>query len=100
MKFIGYITTTIIVIFLSAIFSGYVLSVLWGWFILPVFDAPTLTISSAIGLSIVVGFIARDYPEENNKGDSPSDILGKAILKAAIKPLMVLLVGWIVTLFM
>ena len=28
----------------SWIYSGYVLSILWGWFIVPVFNAPALTI--------------------------------------------------------
>lgn len=39
------------------ILSGYVLSVLWGWFIVPTFGLPLLTIPVAIGVMLVVAYL-------------------------------------------
>jgi hypothetical protein len=41
---------------LLSLYSGYVLSVLWGWFIVSTFDAPNLSIIEAIGICLIVGF--------------------------------------------
>jgi len=37
-----------------AILRGWVLSILWGWFMVPVFGLPALGIAQAIGVGLVV----------------------------------------------
>ena len=41
----------------STIFCGWVLKILWGWFIVPTFGLPILSIPSAIGFSLVIRYV-------------------------------------------
>jgi hypothetical protein len=45
-----------IIIVPLAIWNGAVISILWGWFIVPL-GAPPLTVAHAIGVSLLIGFI-------------------------------------------
>lgn len=85
----------------SSIFGGYALSVLWGWFVVPTFGAPTLGIVPAIGIAIVVGYLTHQMNECKKEED---DDLGAKITKLVVitlgKPAFALFFGWIVHLFM
>jgi hypothetical protein len=41
----------------STLFTGYVLSVLWGWFVVPVFHVQQLSIHYAYGLSLLISVL-------------------------------------------
>jgi len=98
MKVLGYIFTVLIVMFISATYSGYALSVLWGWFIVPTFDIPAISIPTAIGIALVIGFVSKsDQTTDGSK--SFADSLGELVVKAFLKPSIALLIGWVVTLF-
>lgn len=78
------------------VFNGFVLKVLWGWFIAPKFQLPTLSLASAIGLGIVVGFLtSHSYPEEKELGDRISRIVAHNL----IIPTFALLAGWVTHFF-
>jgi hypothetical protein len=99
MKVIGYITTFLVTIVLANIWSGYALSILWKWFIVPPFGAPQLTIGYAIGLALIWRFLERDeYRPESE--DSFGKKLFSAVIKATVKPALFLMLGWVVTCFM
>lgn len=85
--FLGVAVTVVI----STIFSGYALSVLWGWFIAPVFHLPQLSIPVAIGLALVVGFMTKQV--NWNDGDEKGY---KELVCSLVKPAFALLIGWIV----
>jgi hypothetical protein len=78
----------------SAILNGWVLSVMWGWFIVPVFAAPTLRIPYAIGLALVFGMLAH----QSRKSEHTPDV-GESLMESLLLPLFVLGIGWIVKLF-
>ena len=85
----------------SSIFNGYVLSVLWGWFIVPVFSLPELTVVPAIGIAIVVSYLTYQYNEsDDDDNKSFGEKMAKLIAMAILRPLFVLFLGWIVHLFM
>lgn len=98
MKVIGYITTFLVTIVLSALWSGYVLSVLWRWFVVPPFGAPALSVGYAIGIASVVGYLTQPY-KSNADDKTRSALLAEGVAVAAIKPAFALLFGWVVTLF-
>jgi putative Mn2+ efflux pump MntP len=76
--------------------NGFVLSRLWEWFIVSVFDWPSLNIVQAIGVSIVVSFLTHQNIEQpKNKEQTTTDIVVK-ILVALGTPWLTMLVGWIV----
>lgn len=88
----------------SAIWRGYVFSVLWGWFVVPFgtmagVTIPLLSIPLAIGLAMVVSFLSYQY--HYSKDDrSPGDKITAAVSMALFYPALVLLCGWVVTLFL
>lgn len=43
--------------------KGFVLAVLWGWFLSPVFQIPEPSVLSCIGLLLVVGYIRGKFSD-------------------------------------
>lgn len=85
--------------FVSAIINGYTFSVLWGWFIVPTFGVPNLSIASAIGITLGASILTQQTQyEKEDPGFGIKIVIrsGKLILKA----LVVLIIGWIVHQFM
>lgn len=82
---------------LTSMWRGYVLMVLWRWFMVPAFHLPSLTLTLAIGLSLIVGYLTHHTP---TKDDDDSPDFGRLVCLALIYPAFALLVGWLVTLFM
>ena len=85
----------ITIIAFAAILRGYVLSVLWSWFVIPTFSLPPLSIPVAIGIGLILAFTT--HQTSIKKEDKSA---GERFADAIINPLMLLLIGWIVTLFM
>lgn len=100
MKIIGYITTFVVTIVLSTLWSGYVLSVLWRWFVVPPFGAPALSVGYAIGIASVVGYLTQPYKSSKADEKTWSALLAEGVAVAALKPAFALLFGWVVTLFL
>lgn len=95
---------TAIFVPIEILLGGWVLSVLWGWFIVPTFGAPALNIVPAIGLSVMIRVC---LTQRVSGGESDAGMVkdGKMVRVArAIVPPAVLLyclfIGWIVHLFM
>jgi len=80
-----------------AILQGWVLTILWSWFIVPTFHAPELSIAVAIGLTLVVGMFKEI--KINTKEKSSDEKLTEAIA-VVIMPFVFLFLGWIVHSFM
>ena len=100
MKYLGYITAFIMFLVLSSVYSGYALSILWDWFVVPTLNLEPISIPIAIGLAIVVSYLTNhtDSTQENN-GDTFSEILLNLIGRTLVKPTMALFIGWVVTFF-
>jgi len=79
--------------------NGWVLSVLWGWFIVPQFGVDPLSIPVAIGISTVVGMIAKADTWNLAKREMDNPAI-EAVAVAILSPLFALAFGWIITLFM
>ncbi len=75
------------------IFEGYALSILWGWFVVPTFGAPELSIPVAIGIAIPIGMMTKNItPTQDGKA-------GEQFAQAILRPLFALGCGWIVLQF-
>ncbi len=72
---------------------GLVLSLLWGWFIVPL-GLPAINIFHAYGLALLVGLFGNSPQSE--KG-SQKDLLIKAAAENISAPLGALLMGWIIS---
>ena len=73
------------------LWNGFVLMKLWGWFMVPQFGLPVLSLSGAIGVGMVVSFLIHRVNHEKE--------LTEIIVAVVTFPALALLAGWIVTLF-
>ncbi|HEY4515210.1 MAG TPA: hypothetical protein VJJ22_03585 [Candidatus Paceibacterota bacterium] len=74
--------------------NGAALMLLWGWFMVPTFSLPSLSLSQAIGVGIVISFLAQPYIPKDEDGRNES------IVHDIIVPFLATLIGWIVHQFM
>lgn len=75
-------------------FSGLTLSVLWGWFVAPLFALPALSIAQAYGLALVVRAARGAWNYEKSK-EGPSSVIAKAFFVPPLVCGLMLLIGWI-----
>jgi hypothetical protein len=100
------IFSVVFLMIFASIFNGYVLSVLWGWFVVPTFGAPTLGVAPAIGIALVVGYMTHQMRDrifrDEDKKEEPNfrQIMARGTAFAILKPSNALFFGWIVHLFM
>ncbi len=86
----------VLIIAIAAVWSGLVLSILWGWFAVPTFGLPPLSIPAAIGVSMIASYLTYQY---GLKAEDDKDAT-KALMNVALRPLVALMVGWVVHQFM
>jgi hypothetical protein len=82
----------IVLLVVSSIWSGYVLSILWSWFMVTTFGLPELSIPQAIGLSLILGYFHRATTKEQDPAAALAVVL--------VSPLIFLMIGWVVKGFM
>ena len=85
---------------ISSVLNGWVLSILWGWFFVPVLDLPQLSTIQAIGIAMVVSYLTYQHIESDSSKDDTTTALVKAFFMAIFRPLLTLLFAWIVHMFM
>lgn len=80
-------------VILGAITNGFALTVLWRWFVMPLFEVHALSIAHAIGLSLLVGmFGSSDYKSQDDTASAIFHIFWVVIGR----PAFALAAGWIV----
>lgn len=82
----------------TAMMNGLALTVLWRWFVMPVFSLPPLTIPQALGIALVVAFLTHQ-----TESDGHSDGIQRWVnflYGGLIRPLFALGLGAIYLLFM
>jgi hypothetical protein len=81
----------------SAVWRGYVLSILWGWFAIPAFGLPALSIPFAIGISLITSMLTSSRSgREAEKPMTPAERFWNAFGSIVLGPALVLVIGWIV----
>jgi hypothetical protein len=79
----------------SAVLRGYVLKVLWGWFIVPQFHVAPLRIPVALGISGLVALLTADTSSKHESRES-----WESLVIAVFISLFAWGMGWIYQLFM
>jgi hypothetical protein len=88
------VTLFIVYIAVVAILQGFVLKVLWGWFLVKSLHAPNISVAAAIGISLVVGMLTIPYQRR-----SEEEYI-EMMIHEAYNPILILVIGFIVHLFM
>lgn len=99
MEFIIAMSAVAGLLILGTIWRGYVFSILWGWFAVPIFGLPVLSIPAAIGIATLVSFLVwqhQHHEDSRPDGQKFASAAGMVIFYPAAS----LLVGWVVTLFL
>lgn len=93
---LGLVIGCIVGLALFCIYNAWVLTILWGWFIVPL-GVKSLSIAHAYGFTLVIGLILsnRGVKENKDKEDWTSSIIVWILL-----PAVSLLFGWIAVGFM
>lgn len=89
----------LVILIASVILSGFVLQLLWSWFVVPTFDAPSLTIPAAIGLSCVVTYLTNEGNTANQQKENMDEAVIRLLTFAIGRPVMYLGIGWVIHLF-
>ena len=98
MRGFGFICASAIVTFLSILYEGYALSVLWKWYIVSHFGLLALTIPVAIGITLMLRLVTtqinlNDLKEALDNGNAANLLF--SICMGAFKPTLFLVLGWI-----
>lgn len=98
MKFIGAIVTTVALIAWGLVASLFVAGKIWGWFMIPFFNAPELTIPLYFGLGF---FFALYMPKSPGITDETTynQLLLRAFIYVTINRAVILFFAWIAFLF-
>lgn len=84
----------------GAMWEGFVLSLLWAWFMVPVFHAPTITVAQAMGLDLLINLIITRLPTKPDKDDEkPFEHFGFRVFVIVLAPALALLFGFIMHFF-
>lgn len=93
-------TQAIIVVLLLPIvitLNGFILTLLWSWFIVPQFSLPYLSIPMALGLATILSMLTHQTTDSSHNKDKTFTTI---CVEAFSRPLSNLLYGWVITLFM
>jgi hypothetical protein len=91
--FILLILSMPLLVFVGAIVQAYVISMLWGWYIVPFFGAKHLPLVFAFGICLLFQYLCPvNHPTDERK-------LSEKLSYAMARPLLVLLFGYIGTFF-
>jgi hypothetical protein len=81
------------------IWSGYVLSILWSWFVVPSLHAPAISVAVAIGFALVVRFLAPASSSESKDDKTFAENVGSVVGASLLYPAVGLAFGAVVHMF-
>jgi hypothetical protein len=82
--------------FISSTWYGYVLSIIWGWFIAPTFGIAYLSVPLAIGISSAVRLVTWQHDNEEQDKKPFNERMAAIMLRALVVPSATLFFCWIV----
>ena len=97
---IGFLVGFFALLAASALWSGYVLTVLWVWFVMPAFGLPALALAPAIGLVLVIRLITYQGDAAHKQQGSDAERLIQSGIQAFLFPALALGFGWVAHQFM
>lgn len=93
---LGYLILAILLIFAGLVYQAFVASVLWGWFITPLFLIPVPSLIYCVGLLVFWRFLTAKF---DGKEKTSKEALAATVSAALTHPTGSLLMGWIIVQF-
>jgi hypothetical protein len=95
---IGLLTAVILMVITSTIVNGWALSLLWAWFVVPIFELPTLSLMQAIGIAMLINFSTSNLAKEKIQVEKGwTDIIGHYLGGAIGYSVITVFFGWIIS---
>ncbi|OHA88118.1 MAG: hypothetical protein A2653_03045 [Candidatus Zambryskibacteria bacterium RIFCSPHIGHO2_01_FULL_43_25] len=79
------------------VFDGFVLSKLWGWFVVTQFDLPSLGVAQAVGISLIVSLLTYQIKNKSDEDSKPRAV--RSVIESAAVAFTALVYGWVVSQF-
>lgn len=99
MRIFGQFMAVVLTLTLIPIMNGLVLSTLWGWLIVPIFEIQPLRAIEAIGILVVISFMkTHSISDDDDKDFWPN--FAKSIMVSIVLAVYALFAGWVVTQFL
>lgn len=93
MKNLGKIFYGIIAIIIGSIVNAFVISKLWAWLLVPSFNIESITMGTAFGISVILGFFRSKKTDDDD--EDVVEKITKALVWSFVNALFYLLIGWI-----
>jgi len=91
---LGGFAAIILTLVWGAFWAGLAASVLWGWFVVPIFGLPAIGVAQAYGLALVLRSFRGMMPEDAKTTCSMSEIFARGFTLPPLMCGLVLAVGW------
>lgn len=95
MKFLATLGLVSVAI-LVALWHAWILTLMWGWFVVPWTHLQQLSVGYAYGLCLIIGLVFA--PAKQDKEQNPEDIMGKlfaALMEACLSGTLILGIAYI-----
>jgi hypothetical protein len=95
-KFMGCIMALLAVLVspLNWLLNGFVLSILWAWFMVPL-GLPAIGKAHALGLACVIGLLSHQQPPDCASDKPAWARIGNSMIVSFVAPVLTLIIGWI-----
>lgn len=93
---------TVATVVVGTIYKAFVLSILWGWFAVPL-GMPKIGLAQAVGIALIVAMLAKQLYKGESSSDGPSDpwdVIGHILVSEFAIPTVFLAEGWVFHFFM
>jgi hypothetical protein len=100
MKHLGNFFGVVVILLLTSLFNGFVLSKLWAWLIVTTFQVQSITLVQAIGISVLMNYMMLKRTRVKEENDGFWAEMTKDVSHAVLNGLFMLLFGYIVYLSM
>lgn len=97
LAFLSFVSLFFGVLAIITIWRGYVLSIVWGWLVVPMFGLAPITTLGAIIIAMVVGYLT--YQHSNCKKSDDHNEMVSTLSIGFVYPLLVLVIAWVVKAF-
>lgn len=91
---VGALAFICLIVAWNGLLTGLSLSVMWGWFVVPIFGLPALTVAQALGLALV----ASCFRSKTFKSDAEKEGWTTVAARAFFQPLtmwgLLMVTGW------
>jgi membrane protein CcdC involved in cytochrome C biogenesis len=97
---VGVLVLIVLALTINVLLDGFALATLWGWFVVPVFHVPSLSVIQAIGFGLVMTVLTKQFNESKSEKQSSTEAITRIFTYAVGIPLFYLCFGWVIHLFM